>query len=217
MGHAAVENATSHACEHLFLADEEGRSLLVVLVQATFEILGAAGLGLAEKAVPPSLTGELWGADAAVASYKIEPAFAFMKPATDVVLLGHAQAGGGLWFRSFSGHVPRRAGRQDCSRSWGDQFWVRAAGVRHWADIDSQPFDRMPLIYERAFGGWDRSPADAAKHTFEPRNPVGVGFRGPEGRFEERLRLPNIEDPTNPIQRFGQVVAPRLCTKTAAG
>lgn len=204
MPHAAIENRTPYACEHVFLMDEDGRSVLVVLAQATFTILGARGLALAEKQVPLSLTGELHGPDPALSSYRIEPAFAFVKPATDVVLLGHAQAGGRLVPEL---QVTFRVGPVGKTvQVVGDRFWVRAAG--YVTPTRPQPFDRMPLIYERAFGGWDRSPADAAKHTFEPRNPVGVGFRGPEGRFEERLRLPNIEDPTNPIQRFGQVVAP---------
>jgi hypothetical protein len=35
-----------------------------------------------------------------------------------------------------------------------------------------------------------------------------VGFRANPRHFEEGLRLPNLEDPEQPLQRFGQVVAP---------
>lgn len=204
MSHAAVENGTSHACEHLFLMDEEGRSLLVVLVQATFEIRGASGLAPAEKSTPPSVTGELNGPDAAVSSYRVEPAFAFMKPATDVVLIAHAQSGGRLWPEL---PVTFRVGPVGkVLRVVGDRAWVRSGATV--VATRPQPFDRMPLVYERAFGGWDRSAPEPARHTFEPRNPVGVGFQGAGGPFKEGLRLPNIEDPADPVRQYGQRVTP---------
>ncbi|XXT15179.1 DUF2169 domain-containing protein [Sorangium sp. So ce429] len=204
MGHPAVENKTPFALEPLFLADEEGRPLLVVLVQATFTLSPVRGLERAEQQLPPSLAGELWGADAATSSYRIEPAFAFFKPATDVVLVGHAQA-------------PRHAVAElqvvfrvgpvgKALRVSGDRAWVRSGGAM--VPSRPRPFDRIPLSYEHAFGGWDRSSPDPAKHTLEPRNPVGIGFRAPDAAVEEGLRLPNIEDPDDPLQRYGQVVAP---------
>ena len=44
MAHAVIENETPYTCEHLFLRDEEGRMVLVVLVQATFAIVDAGRL-----------------------------------------------------------------------------------------------------------------------------------------------------------------------------
>ena len=176
--------------------------VLVVLVQATFDIVGAGRVALAEKQVPPSPTGELWGADAAVASYRIEPAFAFVKPATDVVLLGHAQSG------KMSTELQVAFGVGPVGKALrvvGDRAWAKSGDV--FTPTRPLPFERMPLTYERAFGGWDRSHPDPARHTFDPRNPVGVGFRAPDGRFEEGMRLPNIEDPSDPVQRYGQAVA----------
>ncbi|WP_437669517.1 DUF2169 family type VI secretion system accessory protein [Sorangium sp. So ce131] len=204
MGHPAIDNTTPFAFEPLFLADEEGRPLLVVLVQATFVLHPVRGLERAEQQVPPSLTGELWGPDASTSSYKIEPVFAFLKPATDVVLIGHAQA-------------PRHAVPElqvvfrvgpvkKAVRVLGDRAWVRGAGAL--VPSRPRPLDRIPLNYEHAFGGWDRSHPDPARHALEPRNPVGLGFRAPDAAPEEGLRLPNIESPDDPIERYGQVVAP---------
>lgn len=204
MGHPAVDNTTPFALEPVFLTDEEGRPLLVVLVQATFDLHPVRGIDLAERQPPLSIAGELWGADAATSSYKIEPAFAFFKPATDVVLIGHAQA-------------PRHAVPElqvvfrvgpvgKAVRVFGDRAWVRSSGGL--VPSRPRPFDRIPLTYEHAFGGWDRSPPDPAKHAYEPRNPVGIGFRAPNAAIEEGLRLPNIEDPDDPLQHYGQTVAP---------
>ncbi|AKT40386.1 DUF2169 family type VI secretion system accessory protein [Chondromyces crocatus] len=202
MGHPRIENGTPFALDLLFLLDEEGRSLLVPLVQATYAIVPGRGLVLADEQLPPSLTGETWGEDPAVSSYRIEPAFAFTKPATDVVLVGHAHAR-----RTAESQVVFKVGPVGKTlRVHGDRFWVRSAGTI--APTRPLPFERIPLAYERAFGGWDRSHPDPSKHTFDPRNPVGTGFRSAETRFEEGIALPNLEDPNDPVKHWGQVVAP---------
>jgi hypothetical protein len=64
------------------------------------------------------------------------------------------------------------------------------------------------LIYERAFGGWDRTHSDPNKHAFEPRNPVGTGFLSKHGRLEDGIRLPNLEDPRNPISSYNDTPPP---------
>lgn len=204
MGHASIENETPFAFAPTFAIDEEGRPLLVPLVQATYTIHAGRGLALAENQEPPSLTGELWGDDAATSSYRIEPAFAFIKPATDVVLIGHAQAPRhGL----AEIQVVFRVGKVGkVVRVVGDRFWVRAMGAI--SATRPQPLDRVPLTYERAFGGWDRTLPDPKKHTFEPRNPVGVSFRAPGGAFEEGVRLPNLEDLDDPLHHYGQIIKP---------
>ncbi|XXY51489.1 DUF2169 domain-containing protein [Sorangium sp. So ce269] len=204
MGHPAIENATSFALELLFVSDEEGRPLLVTLVQATYAIERGRSLVLAEQQPPPSLTGELWNPEAPISSYKVEPAYAFIKRATDVVLVGHAQDPVRPVHEL---QVSFRVGPVGkVLRVVGDRLWVRNAGAV--VATRPMPFTRVPLSYERAFGGWDRSHPDPAYHTFEPRNPVGTGFRAPGSRFEEGVQLPNIEDPAEPIQQWGQVAPP---------
>ena len=92
MGHPVMENKTSFAFEPLFLMNEEGLPLLVPIVKATYNIQEGAWLTLAEKQVPVNIAGEYWG-DPEKSSYKYEPETAFIKPATDVVLIGHALQG----------------------------------------------------------------------------------------------------------------------------
>lgn len=204
MGHAKLDNETRFAVAPTFATDEDGRPLLVPLVQATYEILAGRSLDLAPVQEPPSLAGELWGEDIGLSCYQIEPAFAFTKPATDVVLVGHAQsprhAVAELQVTFRVGPVGR------VLRVTGDRVWVHSLGST--APTRPLPFDRLPLSYERAFGGWDRSSPDPALLAFEARNPIGVGYRRPGGPFEEGVALPNIEDPSNPIEEYGQVIAP---------
>lgn len=206
MGHPAIDNQTPYAVAPSYAADEQGRPLLVVLVQATFALVAGPQLVLAEEQRAPSLPGVLWGADAATSSYKIEPAVAFTKVATDVVLVGHARSAQ----PTPEVTVALRVGPLGKAvRVLGNRIWRRSGGqIQATAPV---PFFAMPLVYERAFGGWDCSDRDPAKHGYEPRNPVGVGYRvnAADARsFEEGIALPNLEDPADPIRSFGQSVTP---------
>jgi hypothetical protein len=202
MGHAAVENLTPFAFEGLFLADEESRPLLVPVVKATYAI-GPRGMALAPKQLPVLPGGQFWG-DPEKSSYKYEPDIAFVKPATDVVLIGHA--------------YPTRAGATEVEVSFevgpikksvyvlGDRTWVK--GMLGASPSAPKPFEKIPLVWERAYGGWDRTPEDPTKHTFEPRNPVGVGHRQKNADFAKGLPVPNLEDPKKPIRSYGDAPPP---------
>lgn len=197
VGHPAVDNGTPFALEPLFLADEEGRPLLVPLVKATYA-LGPRGVALADEQAPVSPGGAPYG-DPAVSSYRYEPECAFAKPATDVVLVGSAVApkpGTAELLVAFQVGPVRKG-----VRVLGDRVFFKAAGTVGMTR--PAPFERIPLRWERAFGGWDRSHPDPRKHELEPRNPVGVGFRGGGSRFEEGLRCPNLEDPARPFKGWG--------------
>lgn len=200
MGHLLVENETPFAFDLMGLADEEGRPLLLLVVKATYAI-GDSGLKLADEQVPVKWRGEPWGKPGE-SSDRYEPEGAFIKPATDVALIGHA-------------HPPQKGTTETlvalqvgplkkAVRVVGERTWFRSMGKV--AATKPLPFDKLPLTWERAFGGWDRT--DTAMPSFEPRNPVGTGFRASPRHFEEGLRLPNLEDPADPLHDFGQKVTP---------
>jgi hypothetical protein len=200
MGHPSIDNRTPFAFEAVYPTDEEARPLLVTVVRATYEIVGRQ-LQIAEKQAPVPIAGKLWGDDAATSSWKLEPEMAFIKLATDVVLVGHAhppRVGITEMDVGFQvGPVSRTA------RVIGDRVWVPSMGDA--VMTRPQPFEKIPLQWERAFGGWDYTvdPPD-----YEPRNPVGTGYRSRHGAFQEGIRLPNIEDPAHLIRSYGQVVTP---------
>jgi hypothetical protein len=203
MGHPAIENLTPFTFEPLFLANEEMRPLCVPVVKATYEISPNGVLTLAEEQAPLELKGQRWD-DTDESSDRYEPEVAFFKPATDVVLVGHAHA---QERNTRELLVALRVGPlQKGVRVIGDRAWFKSMGSISMTK--PVPFERIPLRYERAFGGWDRSDPDAARHRFEPRNPVGTGFRSKDGRFEEGVRLPNLEDPAQPLEDWGDTPAP---------
>jgi hypothetical protein len=203
MGHAEIENRSPFAFQASFATDEDARPLLVPIVRATYAIQPDGTLRLADKQLPVNLAGECRG-DPADSSYKYEPEFAFFKPATDVILIGsaHAQKVGCTWVdvRLCVGSFEKRVS------VFGDRYWLKSLGIAFMSS--PEPFESIPLIYERAFGGWDSSNPDPEKHTYELRNPVGIGFCGKHGRFEEGLRLPNLEDPQCPIMSWADAPPP---------
>ena len=76
-----------------------------------------------------------------------------------------------------------------------------------------EPFEAMPLVWERAFGGVhpleDRTLA-------EERNPIGIGFAGKRSAQELTGQpLPNLESPGEPLERQGQSLTPVCFAPTA--
>jgi hypothetical protein len=189
MSHPLIENKTRFEFAPVFVTNEEARPLAVFPIKSTYRIT-SNGLEVSPEQLAVNLTGEYWG-DPDVSSYKYEPEGVPFKPATDVALIGHAYAQNG---GTRSVEVSLRVGPVAKKvRVVGDRTWLSTFGFKRAAA--PEPFERIPLIYERAFGGWDRSNKNPKKHQFEPRNPVGTGFRSRHGKFEEGVRLPNLEEP----------------------
>lgn len=204
MPHPTLINTTGLVLEPLALADEEGVPQVVPLIQGTWHIGPKGKLSWLEKQPPVRLAGD-WRGDPANTSMRLEPQIAFCKPAgTDVVLLGHA-------------HAPERGATQSqvglklgsaqkVARVLGDRHLRR--GVGGLSISAPAPFDRIPIVYERAFGGWDRRHEDAAQHRCEWRNPVGVGFLDERLRVDHEQALPNFEDPEHPYGGLGDTPPP---------
>jgi hypothetical protein len=165
MGHPQVENRTPFVFEPLHVADEEGRPVVATLVKGTFDLLAGGKLAVAPEQQPALFAGVFHG-EPDVSSYRFEPEFAFVKPATDVALVGHAHA-------RTKGQTQTLVRFQVGALSkevlvTGDRVWqARWIGKR---PSEPAPFERIPLQWERAFGGWDRTAEDPNDHVFEPRN-----------------------------------------------
>jgi len=102
---------------------------------------------------------------------------------------------------------------------WGDRFWV-GSDPKRMSISKARTFDRMPLTFERAFGGTVPVQLDSKSvlDLADPINPGGKGFdarpqaeglcrmlRAPQGypALPSGPRaLPNIENPRSPIARW---------------
>jgi hypothetical protein len=189
VAHSQVQNDLPVEFGILHLANREGVPVAVAVAKATYSIR-SEGLILAEEKQPILHAGQPYG-EPGKSSYRYEPECAYFKPSTDVVLIANAIAPGGSTTQlevDFSiGTLRKKAA------VFGDRFWF--SGFTGPNLSGPEQFEQMPLIYERAFGGWDRSHADAKRHAADPRNPLGRGFQKTFARGEDRLPLPNIEDP----------------------
>ncbi len=197
MGHPAIDNQTPFAFEPVFIADEEGRPLLVPVVKGTWAV-GPAGLSLLAEQPAVLLEGEAHG-DPATSSWRYEPEGTLPRPATDVVLVGSAVApkpGTTEMLVALQVGAVKKG-----VRVVGDRAFFKSVGSVGMTK--PVPFERVPLLWERAFGGWDRSHPDEKKHDYERRNPVGCGFRSSHGQLEPALRPPNLEDPARPFKGYG--------------
>ena len=198
MQYLGFSNLTPFAAQSLLLADQQGRDMFTCVVKGTFqlELRGEGTLvALADEQIPVCVDAIHYG-DPASSSVKYESETALLKLGTDVVLIGHAHATGGrATYLDVSVSVgPARS----IVRVFGDRVWTTTAG--RWTASDPVPFESMPLVYERAFGGTDLTSPDPAVQEFEPRNPVGVGFISKKyGTLREGAPLPNLENPYEPI------------------
>lgn len=193
----AVINTTPYAAGRTWLQDKDANKVWLVVVKATFEWDAKGETRLADEQVPVLQGGE-YLADPARSSLVYESDLAGVKPTTDVLVNANAWAPRGRLASAVDVRV--RVGRMDKRlRVFGDRVWKR--GVIGPAASDPALFERLPITYERAFGGWDRTSDDAADHRLELRNPAGKGFFVDKGHSIGKP-LPNIERPDALIESW---------------
>jgi hypothetical protein len=87
----------------------------------------------------------------------------------------------------------------------GDRLWTR--GLLGWSATPPKAFERIPLTWERAFGGTDQSNPERPGRC--DTNPVGRGYRSKGSKLAvEGDLLPNLESPADPIRKPGDAPAP---------
>jgi hypothetical protein len=176
----------------------DGLEYAVFAVKGTFAIPDGDGdksdPQFAEVQQPVLPMDEHFG-EPGFSSVKYEMDSCLRKPGTDVVLVGSARPR----VTARLADVGLQVGPvKKVVRVFGDRRWGRNLG--RWRMSDPEPFDEMPLVYERAFGGTDETHKNEKKHKFDPRNPIGTGFAA--RRTSDKLAgmlLPNLEDPLDLI------------------
>jgi hypothetical protein len=199
-----IDNQTPFYAVMSVLPNREGVDTLYVIIKATLSL--RPKLTLAPVQVPVTLADEYY-ADPADSSLKQVSELHIGKPGTDVLLVGRAWAPAGqavpeAWVRMSV------AEKQKTLHVWGDRTW-RDDGT----PSAPEPFEAMPLVWERAFGGMQQLPE---RMLAEERNPVGVGFAGARRGAElAGYPVPNLEDPATPLQQAGQLCTPACLAPSA--
>jgi hypothetical protein len=188
-------NKTPFVADLAILPDMEGVDSAILTIKATFETL-AEGIRVSANQSPIISSDEYWG-DPGNSSLKYAGEMTLPKPATDIVMIGHAYAPKGKPVKSE--YVSVRVGRYGkMVRVFGDRYWKSALGIHTISE--PKPFIKIPLIYEKAYGGVDVHRSQKSKIEYEAGNPVGTGFKIRGGKNDiDSLKLPNLEDPKNLI------------------
>jgi hypothetical protein len=193
-----LENHTPHAVAHAVLTDPEGRELLVVAIKATYHWQRDGAL----KSAPPLAVHEVdvYAGPPASSGLLAAAELTLPKPRVDVLLEGEIS-------------LPKAVEQVDCILEVGRRLrkTVRVIGPRVWSagvvrelvPSRARPFQRMPIGWERSFGGTD--PDDPL--CVESRNPSGCGFRKRPTSLPGQP-APNFEDPLALIAHAGSRPGP---------
>lgn len=185
-------NTTPFLAEPFVSTDKSGQRRCTVVLKATFAVDEDGRCRPDDEQRPFVYADEHHGAPGTT-SVAYECDFAPHKPRIDVLVNGRAIA------------PQRRAvtqlevglsgpGLDKRALVTGDRAWVRR--VVGLGPSPAQPFETMPLVWDRAFGGSDLSSRKPTRHASELRNLVGVGFHVNDDEATlEGTPLPNIERP----------------------
>jgi hypothetical protein len=180
-----INNITPYKASAVILRDRSGIEVFVVVVKGVYAIDTTGVTAVAQNQVEPTLVPKFLG-DPATSSLEEDTDFVPTKPTTDILLHGHAFAPNDRPVRQIE--VSLSVGPIKKSlRVYGDRTWN--AGLATSKSSDPEPFRKMPLVYERAYGGLfpdSSSPHDLARDAC---NPAGIGAAGDL----VGTKLPNIE------------------------
>ena len=167
-----ITNSTPFAAERCWVRDRHGAEVWLVAVKATFLIASDGSTLLADQQEKVCLAPKFRDKPGE-SSLLYDSDLNHTKLNTDVVLNGHAYAPGGRPASQVDVRL-RVANVDKTLRVFGDRIWKRT--LLGLSPSDPEPFKKMPVTYERAFGGRDCGPTDSPHGAWDERNPVGVGF-----------------------------------------
>jgi hypothetical protein len=184
-------NRTRFSADRTWVQDKDGVKHWVVAVRATFDIAADGSCSVAAEQSPPLLLPKYRGEDGK-SSLEYEADMIPTKPGTDVYVNGHAVAANGSPTSRATVGL-RVGGRMKVLEVIGDRKYERDLAGQVVAS-SPLPFVKVPLVYERAFGGFDAEEPDPARQQIFAPNPVGTGVATSRGRLIGKP-VANIEFP----------------------
>jgi hypothetical protein len=190
-------NATRMVAGYTMGRDPDGRERIIVVVKGTFALpLSGEAPRLADEQLPLVMADEFTG-EPGFSATLYESQFPPFKPRCDVLLNGSACAPQGRPARQVP--VGLRVGTMSKAFNVvGDRYWMDTLPMI--SHSEPEPFVRMPITYDRAFGGVDVNPQQPDKSRSYAANPVGVGYHPvTPGELLEGKKLPNTEELDQPV------------------
>jgi hypothetical protein len=193
-----VKNRTPFAAERDWVRDRHGAEVWIVAVKATFDIKPDGSTDISDDQPPVRRIPEYHG-EPGKSSIKYDTDLVLTKNTTDVIVVGHAHAPNGQPVATLD--VGFRVGSlQKLLRVFGDRRWGG------FGPSAPEPFTKMALVYERAFGGVDVK-SSHPERDWDWRNPVGCGFAVDKAHLED-VPVPNVEWPDQLISSWNDRPAP---------
>lgn len=195
----ALDNRTPYAAERNWVLDKNAEKSWVVAIKAIFDISPDGSTVLAEEQEAIPLYAPEYSGESGKSSLLYEADLLGPKQTTDIILNGNAYTESGKPATKVNVSLSVNKLRKNLM-VFGDRYWRRGM-MGGLAISNPAPFTSIPIVYERAFGGWDTRPEDPANHRLDPRNPIGKGFAVREDHLLDQA-LPNIEYPNQLISSW---------------
>lgn len=186
--------------------EPDGRELLVVAIKATYQLRTGGNEPALCEVQEKLIDSDVFTGEPGLSATKYEVDYAHHKPRCDVVINGSAYAPGGEPTTSVT--VGLRIGAVNKKFSVvGDRQWLDAFVMT--APSPAIPFTVMPISYDRAYGGTDKSAKHPEQIQTYLKNPVGVGYYPVSDRHAVDGRaLPNTEQPGIPVTSVSESYLP---------
>jgi hypothetical protein len=184
-------NATRMSAGYNVGLEPTGRQSLIVVIKGTFVIPKPGEQVRLHDEQSPLVMADTFTGEPGYSAPLYEMDFAPRKPMCDVLLVGSAHAPAGRQVSRM--RVGLRVGLMEKSFDVvGDRAWQ--TGLTGVSASAPQPFARMPVSYDRAFGGVDNNGDDENERDAYCLNPVGRGWhKHIKKAWVDGTPLPNTE------------------------
>lgn len=193
-----LDNRTPYKADRLWGRDKDGVHQWIVATKATYDINPDGSLELAEDQLDPIIAPEYNG-DPGASSLKYDMDLTLLKPTTDVILNGTAYAPEGRPSTDFM--VSMRVGPITKTLRVLGNRWYEPTAFGSRPSV-MQPITKVPIVYERAYGGYDNVDPDPKNQKLDVRNPVGCGIAAhPDHLIAKPVH--NFEYPNGNAEKVG--------------
>ena len=184
-------NATNMKAGYSMGMEPSGRELLVVAIKGTFNIPAKGKEACLSDEQIPLVEADEFTSEPGFSAPLYESDYAPRKPKCDVLLNGSAYAYKGKLARIID--VELKVGLMSKTiRVVGNRTWKKGMIIHAG---ESEPFEKMPISYDNAFGGIDNTHQNPDKHKTYTFNPAGKGFFSNASLEQmEGKPLPNTEE-----------------------
>jgi hypothetical protein len=195
-------NDTPFSADRGCYRDRHGREVWMGGLRASFDVTADGRLKRSEIQTPPRRTAA-WTGEPGQSSL-LDDSDLVPRGGSDLLIRGHAHAPRGRSVRVLD--VGFRLGsRVKTLRVHGERRWVRGSGSEV-VPGPAEPFEKVPLVYERAFGGTDpNAPPERLRAC--AANPVGSGYRYEPAELLDQP-APQIEYPGVALAAGTHQIAP---------